>query len=596
MFKNFFLLVLTVFFSIGIYAQTIFINEIHYDNAGGDENEGVEIAASAGLDLSCYELHFYNGSNSSVYGDIVTLSGVVEDQSNGFGFIWTAVEGLQNGSPDGLALYNSCDGALIQFLSYEGMIAAVDGPANGSTSEDIGVEESGSAESGTSLQLTGTGATYNDFVWSESQTATSGAINIGQSFNDGGSTTDPSLNIFTSNMTVNEDAGEIEVTMQAVNIVEDFTLNIDFSDSSASLDYDFSTSNTAITISAADGADQTLTSTITIIDDEDEEETETITINFGIDNENVSLNKTTLTLTIEDNDKPQVGLPAYGIDEVTTENAEGIADSLDVQCKLTGVVQGINLFDTGRLLFTMHDGTAGISVFNNSTDFEYTVTPGDEITVEGSISQFNGLSQINIEALTVISSDNTLQEFAEVSVLSENTESENVFLTELSIVDESQWLGDGGSFNVDFTTQDGETVIVRIDNNTPFSNLPFSDLGTADESFEIYGIGGQFDNEAPLDAGYQLFPMKMGDIRQVDVGIEEITFGNDIEILQTGNNSFRINASKQIQNVKAFEMNGKEIIISVNKNELTLNSALKGLYLITFEMDNQIYSTKISIN
>lgn len=595
MFKNFFLLVLVVFFSIGLYAQTIFINEIHYDNAGGDENEGVEIAASAGLDLSCYELHFYNGSNSSVYGDFVTLSGVAEDQSNGFGFIWTAVEGLQNGSPDGLALYNSCDGALIQFLSYEGMIAAIDGPANGSISENIGVEESGSAESGTSLQLSGTGATYTDFVWSESQASTYGAVNTGQSFGGGGSTTDPSLNIFTSNMTVSEDAGEIEITMQAVNIVEDFTLNIDFSDSAASLDYDFSAANTAISISAANGADQTLTSTITVIDDEDEEETETITINFGVDNENVSLNKTTLTITIEDNDGEPVGIPEFTIAEVTGENEDGTAESFDVQCKLTGVVQGINLFEAGRLLFTMHDGTAGIGVFNNDTDFGYTVTPGDQIMVEGTIGQFRGLTQIAVDTITFVSSDNALQDFKQVSILDESTESENVFLTELSIVDASQWLSDG-SFNVEFTTQNGDAVLVRIDNDTPLSNLPFSDIGMADASFEIYGIGGQFDSESPYDSGYQLFPMKVGDIRQVDVGIEEITFGNNIEVLQTGNNNFIINAPKQIQNVKAFEMNGKEIVISVNGNKLTLNSTLKGLYLVTFEMDNQIYSTKISIN
>ncbi len=33
-------------------ASTIFINEIHYDNTGGDAGEGVEIAGPAGTDLS----------------------------------------------------------------------------------------------------------------------------------------------------------------------------------------------------------------------------------------------------------------------------------------------------------------------------------------------------------------------------------------------------------------------------------------------------------------------------------------------------------------------------------------------------------------
>lgn len=584
-----------MFASLALYAQTIFINEIHYDNAGEDVNEGVEIAASAGVDLSCYEIHFYNGSNSSVYA-VEKLSGIIEDQNDGFGFVWILIEtnGFQNGGPDGLALYNSCTESLIQFLSYEGMITAADGPANGTVSENIGVEETNTAEIGTSLQLTGTGSKYADFVWSPSQPETPGATNVGQSFGES-TTNGTTVNIIASNTSYSEAVGDIGIPIQITNVTDNFDLVITIGDGTATIDEDFTRSSEVINIMAADGANQNINTLVTLIDDEIEEEAETIVINFEIDNAEITLNKSSITITIEDNDAPKIALPQYAIEAVTTENADGVADSLDVKCQLTGVVQGINLFNAGGLLFTIHDGTAGIGIFNNNTDFEYVVTPGDEITVEGTIDQFNGLTQIAIDALTVNSSDNDIQEFKEVSNLSENTESENVLFNGLSIIDESRWLGDGSSFNVEFETVNGETVIVRIDNNTPLANIPFSDLGTVDATFQVLGIGGQYDSEVPLNEGYQLFPMMVSDVMQVDVGIEEITLGTNINIVQKGANSFRITTVNSIQNIMAFGMNGKTIAVNQNENEFSLTATAKGIYLITFEMDKQTYSTKIFI-
>jgi len=584
-----------MFASLALYAQTIFINEIHYDNAGEDVNEGVEIAASAGVDLSCYEIHFYNGSNSTVYA-VEKLSGIIEDQNDGFGFVWILIEtnGFQNGGPDGLALYNSCTESLIQFLSYEGMITAADGPANGTVSENIGVEETNTAEIGTSLQLTGTGSKYADFVWSPSQPETPGATNVGQSFGES-TTNGTTVNIIASNTSYSEAVGDIEIPIQITNVTDNFDLVITIGDGTATIDEDFTRSSEVINIMAADGANQNINTLVTLIDDEIEEEAETIVINFEIDNAEITLNKSSITITIEDNDAPKIALPQYAIEAVTTENADGVADSLDVKCQLTGVVQGINLFNAGGLLFTIHDGTAGIGIFNNNTDFEYVVTPGDEITVEGTIDQFNGLTQIAIDALTVNSSENDIQEFKEVSNLSENTESENVLFNGLSIIDESRWLGDGSSFNVEFETVNGETVIVRIDNNTPLANIPFSDLGTVDATFQVLGIGGQYDSEVPLNEGYQLFPMMVSDVMQVDVGIEEITLDTNINIVQKGANSFRITTVNSIQNIMAFGMNGKTIAVNQNENEFSLTATAKGIYLITFEMDKQTYSTKIFI-
>ena len=61
-----------------------------------------------------------------------------------------AANGIQNGSPDGVALVDD-NGVLVEFLSYEGVFAATNGPAAGITSIDIGVSEAGTEAAGTSL-------------------------------------------------------------------------------------------------------------------------------------------------------------------------------------------------------------------------------------------------------------------------------------------------------------------------------------------------------------------------------------------------------------------------------------------------------------
>ena len=56
-------------------AQTVFINEIHYDNTGTDAGEAIEIAGPAGTNLTGWSVVLYNGANGLVY-DTDTLSGL----------------------------------------------------------------------------------------------------------------------------------------------------------------------------------------------------------------------------------------------------------------------------------------------------------------------------------------------------------------------------------------------------------------------------------------------------------------------------------------------------------------------------------------
>jgi len=158
---------------------TVFINEIHYDNAGTDTGEFVEIAGPAGTSLTGYQILLYNGAGGAVY-DTKNLTGTIPDQVNGFGTVAVATVGIQNGAPDGIALVRN--GTVLRFLTYEGTFVAVGGAANGMAGENIGVIEDGNGPVGESLRLAGAGTGYSDFAWQASAVASPGAVNQGQTF------------------------------------------------------------------------------------------------------------------------------------------------------------------------------------------------------------------------------------------------------------------------------------------------------------------------------------------------------------------------------------------------------------------------------
>lgn len=174
--------VLMTFSAMPVSASTVFINELHYDNSGADAGEGVEIAGPAGTDLAGWSLALYDGASGSLY-DSLSLVGLIPDQQNSYGTMFFPIAGIQNGgtaTPDGLALVNNT--SVMQFISYEGMFTAVDGPAAGLISVDIGVAETGTTPLGFSLQLAGTGNLYQDFAWNGPAAGSPGAVNPGQAF------------------------------------------------------------------------------------------------------------------------------------------------------------------------------------------------------------------------------------------------------------------------------------------------------------------------------------------------------------------------------------------------------------------------------
>lgn len=163
-----------------VKSQVFWINEFHYDNAGTDVGEFVEIVAPANFtDLSQVRLTLYNGGDGAPYGAAHLLSSFTQgEEVSGLRFYSKSISGLQNGAPDGLAL--DVSGSVVQFLSYEGGFTASSGPASGLNSRDVGHSETEATPTGVSLGLIGNGQFASDFTWTTFASGSPGLLNPGQ--------------------------------------------------------------------------------------------------------------------------------------------------------------------------------------------------------------------------------------------------------------------------------------------------------------------------------------------------------------------------------------------------------------------------------
>ena len=211
------------------------------------------------------------------------------------------------------------------------------------------------------------------------------------------------------------------------------------------------------------------------------------------------------TVTVE-GDVP-AEFPLYDVATVTTNDANGVADSLGRRAAVIGVTHGTN-FREGGLQFTLIDANGdGIGVFSGDDAYGITYEEGLEVKVSGFVTQFRGLTQIEAMNVELISSGNALATPIEVGVLDEASESQLVIIDAvLTFADESQW-GNGNDFGFNVDVTDGSRIFnVRIDNDSPLF-----EAALPEQPFALTGIGGQFDNESPFTDGYQLAPRYIAD-------------------------------------------------------------------------------------
>lgn len=530
------------------FAQTaVFINEIHYDNASSDVGEGFEIAGPAGTDLSTYTVTKYNGSNNSVYGDI-SLSGVIPDQSGGYGVIWFGLpsNGLQNGAPDGLALDNN--GTLIQFLTYEGSIVASDGPAVGVTSEDIGVSETGSTSVGESLQLIGSGTTYEDFRWNGPSANTNDAINTGQSF---GVVTDPTLSI--SNPTNNTTfyTAQLNVTISVDNF------SVANGEGDGHIHY------------SLDGGPQVMKYDTNPIALTDLSEGNHVLVVSLVDNSHNALDpavQATLNFTVD--------LPVQ-VSNINALRQSNLGEAIEVVGEAF-----LTYKQSFRNAKVFQDATAGIYVDDSDGVITTSYELGDGVTgITGTLSDYNGLLQFTpLSDPGVASSsanvvDPVTLTLAQLTASGENYESQLVKVEDVIIS------GDSG----ETTFINGKTYTLTNGSDTfplrtTFYNFNGEDLPTSASDFE--GIINERSG-----VGLHLAPRSFSDVTLSVMSFNVTQLNIYPNPTETTLNFSGLNAPVQ---ATVFDMLGKLHLQSEVTNSLDVSALKSGLYMI--EIKNETSS------
>jgi len=228
-------------------------------------------------------------------------------------------------------------------------------------------------------------------------------------------------------------------------------------------------------------------------------------------------------------------IPTYTIDQVDNTDADGVPDSLNVYCKVVGVVHGVDMQGSATAVsFTVHDGTEGLGTYSSvATVASYVVTEGDEVRIVGSIGHFNGLLQMYVDSVTVLSTGNATQTPTVVTALGESTESELVKFENMTMVDPTQWGSGSSGYNIDITNGN-DTIVMRIDADVDLYGAP-----APTGMFDVVGIGGQYDFSAPHFDGYQLLPRYQADI-MTSTGVAAVKLA--VSEIMAGSNSTAYNA------------------------------------------------------
>ncbi|QEI08323.1 ExeM/NucH family extracellular endonuclease [Pigmentiphaga aceris] len=395
--------------------MTVWINEFHYDNASaGDQGEFIEVAGAAGTDLTGWSLVLYNGGsnvNAAVVYRTIPLSGTMPDLSNGMGalrFLPGVTDGIQNGPSDGFALVDS-DNQVVQFLSYEGVITAGAGPANGMTSTNVSVSETNATVPGTSLQLSGTGNQYSDFTWAASATSTPDALNNNQSFTAPGPDTAPPQLITTS--------------VSGLQIAADIVLRV----------------NEAVTLDTSkvrllDNNQQTVDAQITLdgrnvrinpTDNLAGTQTYQVVLDEGALTDTATNASAAVTVQVE-TAAPPAELRIHAIQGTGATNARN-GEIVTIEAIVFGDFQngdGDAKRDLGGFFMqeekANHDSDAatseGIFIYEGSGATQTNVNVGDRVKVTGTVSEFGGKTQITATQISVVQAQAVTDVAAELAV------------------------------------------------------------------------------------------------------------------------------------------------------------------------------------
>ena len=303
-------------------------------------------------------------------------------------------------------------------------------------------------------------------------------------------------------------------------------------------------------------------------------------------------------------------LPYYAIGTINTEDATtGVADSLNVTCFTSGTVVGIDLDGNNGISFTIIDMSSGnqegMNIFNFNDVSNYVVNEGDSILVRGSIIQFNGLTELSPDSISIISTGSAIPAPIVVTSLDETTESKW-----LSIPTNYVALNTSGSGSSNVNLTNGtDTITMRIDSDTDINDSlnASNPIAIGDTICGLFGIGGQFDNSNPFTDGYQIFPMRWSDLticrNTTGIETEEVVTSEFLLVPNPTNGLFEIRSSgfnNATINISIRDISGRlissEIVNNANGNftkSFDLNEESAGIYFITIIDGESVINEKL---
>ena len=388
----------------------------------------------------------------------------------------------------------------------------------------------------------------------------------------------PILSFETSALAVAENDASITITVNIVNPdVDPTNVEVALTGGTAveGVDFEFSSPET---VTFPGGSNEGQEVTINLIDNFDEDGELSIELALQNPDNEAIIGIGNLIVTISDDDAT---IPLYTIEAVRLNDEIGVPELVGSDCEIRGRVHGVNLQPDG-LQFTLIDPTDGIAVFRESGNLDYTVQEGDSLHVFGTVDFFNGLAQIELDSLEVMATGLGSYDPVDVTALDESTESNLARLECVSIVDTSDWGGTGSGFNVEVT--DGlNNYQVRIDSEVDLFNAPVP-TGV----LHISGIGGQFDNMAPYDSGYQLLPRYSADVSEAGAecttSIPELPSFDLVLFPNPAKSQVSVVSDAEIRDIRIVDLSGKTVqqlsVNGLNALEINIEEMPRGLYLV----------------
>ena len=267
--------------------------------------------------------------------------------------------------------------------------------------------------------------------------------------------------------------------------------------------------------------------------------------------------------------------PLRSIASVTSVNADGETDSINVSCTLKGIAYGVNLRPAGLQFTVIDNQNNGIGAYSATGNYGYTVKEGDEVEIKGTVAQFNGFTQMTLSGVTKKSENNALVQPKVITEFSENDESSLVTLQLLTFSDPTQWTGTGSGFNMTMVNGTGKQFTVRIDNDIDAYAAPFPGVKT----YSVTGLLGQFDDTKPYSEGYQLLPRYLVDFDGASSTVNILD--SELKVQPNpSNDMLTIITDSQPELLELYNLQGQKLQQYRNTLTIDLSPFSKGVYFV----------------